>query len=91
MKSRLLAVCLAAALHGAGRSPEIPFEKIVLDYGASETCAFADINGDKRLDVVSGENWYEAPSWKKHKFRDLPFTNNYVDAFSDLPLDVDAD
>jgi len=91
MKSRLVPVFLAAALHGAGRSPEIPFEKIALDSGANETCAFADINGDKRLDIVSGENWYEAPSWKKHKFRELPFSNNYVDAFSDLPLDIDAD
>jgi hypothetical protein len=38
-----------------------------------------------------GENWYEAPQWTRHHFRDLPFTNNYIDDFSDLPLDVNGD
>ena len=76
---------------GATRTPELTFQKIELDTGANETAAFADINGDGRLDVVSGENWYENPTWKKHNFRDLPFENNYIDNFSDLPLDVDGD
>ena len=44
-----------------------------------------------RLDIVSGENWYEAPKWTRHHFRDLAFTNNYIDDFSDLPLDVNGD
>ncbi len=38
-----------------------------------------------------GEHWYEAPRWTKHRFRELGFSNNYVDAFSDLPIDVDGD
>lgn len=90
--------CVAIALvflvptsWGAVRSSEIPFEKKTIDLGASETCAFADVNGDGRLDIVSGENWYQAPGWKRHKFRDLDFTNNYVDNFSDLALDVNGD
>ena len=73
------------------RSEEIPFEKHTLDLGSNEACAFADINGDGRLDIVSGENWYEAPKWIKHKFRELSFTNNYIDDFSDLPIDVNGD
>lgn len=83
---------LVAALAFTGSRPdEIQFAKHTLDLGASETCAFADVNGDGRLDIISGENWYESPKWVKHKFRELPFTNNYVDNFSDLPLDVDGD
>ena len=35
--------------------------------------------------------WYEGPQWTKHKFRQIDFTNNYVDDFSDLPLDVNGD
>ena len=31
------------------------------------------------------------PSWTKHKFRELGFSNNYIDDFSDLPVDVDGD
>jgi VCBS repeat protein len=73
------------------RSPDIPFRPLMIDNGASETAAVTDINKDGRLDIVSGENWYEAPSWTKHKFRELNFTNNYYDNFSDLPVDVDGD
>ncbi len=73
------------------RSDEIPFQKHTLDLGSNETCAWVDMNSDGKSDLVSGENWYEAPAWKKHKFRELFYTNNYIDAFSDLPLDVNAD
>ena len=41
--------------------------------------------------MVSGENWYEAPSWKKHHFRDIDYTENYIDDLSTVPLDVDED
>lgn len=78
------------------RPPDISFQIRPLDPGASETAAVADINRDGRLDIVSGENWYEAPArgqtgWTKRKFRDLGFSNNYIDAFSDLAIDVDGD
>jgi hypothetical protein len=73
------------------RPDEIPFEKHIIDLGASETAAIADINGDGKFDIVSGENWYEAPAWTRHKFRALGFQDNYVDNFSDLPLDVNGD
>ena len=92
---RALLVC-TALLSAAGRPPEIAFEKAQLDLGANETCAIADIDGDGKPDIVSGENWFENPgtvrgAWTKHRFRELPFSNNYVDAFSDLILDVDGD
>jgi len=82
---------LPAILLAAPRPPEVSFEKITLDLGANETAAFADVNGDGRLDVVSGENWYEAPRWTKHHFRDLNYSNFYIDNFSDLPVDVNGD
>src|SRR3954453_17191590 len=92
----VLALVLAAA---PGRSPDIPFRPFMIDNGASETAAVADINQDGRLDIVSGENWYEAAragsgqgaSWTKHRFRELNYTSNYYDNFSDLPVDVDGD
>ncbi|MBI3281612.1 MAG: VCBS repeat-containing protein [Acidobacteria bacterium] len=87
----MLAAAVAAVLAAAGRPPEVPFQKHVLDLGANETCTLADVNGDQRVDIVSGENWFEAPGWTKHKFRELPFTNNYIDNFSDLALDVNGD
>ncbi len=77
--------------HEMTRPDEIPFEKHTIDLGSSESAAIADINGDGRLDIVSGENWYEAPHWVKHPFRHIPYTNNYIDDLSTLPLDVDGD
>ena len=43
----------------ATRPPDIPFRIQMLDGGSSETAAVADINSDGRLDIVSGEHWYE--------------------------------
>jgi hypothetical protein len=72
------------SLTATSRSPDIPFTIHLIDNGASETSAGADVNKDGRLDIISGENWYEAlprsgsgqPRWAKHKFRDLNYTNN---------------
>ena len=92
---RIFALCaflaLGSLLHSVTRPGDIPFHKRQIDIGASETAAWADINHDGKLDIVSGENWYEAPTWKRHLFREIPYSNGYVDNFSDLPLDVDGD
>ena len=92
-RSALYAALAAAVpiLWAVGRPPDLHFQKQEIDAGASEAAAVADINGDGKLDVVSGEYWYSAPDWTPHKFRELPFTNGYVDNFSDLPIDVDGD
>jgi hypothetical protein len=85
------ALFCAVSLWSVSRPPDIPFAKHTLDEGANETLAIADINGDGKLDIVSGENWYQAPRWEQHRFRELGFNNNYIDNFSDLPVDVDGD
>ncbi|MCZ2146582.1 MAG: VCBS repeat-containing protein [Bryobacterales bacterium] len=74
-----------------GRAPDIPFQKHEIDLGANESCTWADVNGDGKPDIVSGENWFAAPRWTKHKFRELPFLNNYIDNFSDHGIDVNGD
>ena len=43
----------------------------------SEGVTVADINKDGKLDVITGEFWYEAPSWKAHRIR--PAKADYKD------------
>jgi hypothetical protein len=87
----ILLTTLAVIAFSFGRPPEIPFKKHEIDLGSNEAVTFADINADGKLDIVSGENWYEAPKWMKHTFRELNYSNNYIDDFSDHAIDVNGD
>ena len=46
----------------SSRPPDVPFRIHPIDPGASETAAVADVNRDGRLDIISGEHWYQAPA-----------------------------
>jgi hypothetical protein len=96
----VLSLPFVAGLARAQGSDEIPFRKHTLDLGPSETVDVADMNLDGRLDIISGENWFEqaaptrsseGPRWIKHKFRELPYTDNYLEDLSDLAIDVNGD
>ncbi|HEX5483155.1 MAG TPA: VCBS repeat-containing protein [Terriglobia bacterium] len=77
----------------------ISFRKHTIDLGDSESVTVVDMNGDGRLDIVCGENWYEqgppepgrGPRFIKHKFRDLPYTDYYLEDLTDLAIDVNGD
>jgi hypothetical protein len=56
LPSLFVAFLLAFA---SSRPGEIAFEKHTIDLGASETAAFADINNNGKLDIVSAESGYE--------------------------------
>lgn len=90
MRRLLLSIPLLTLFAGS-RPAEVPFKVHTLDLGAAEAADIADINRDGKLDVIAGEFWYEAPSWKQHRFREVLFTNNYIDALTDLVIDVDRD
>jgi hypothetical protein len=91
MRRFLIPAATAIVLAAASRPPDITFRVRMIDPGATETTAIVDINKDGKPDIVSGDSWYEAPDWKKHSIREINFTQNYVDNFSDLPVDVDGD
>jgi hypothetical protein len=90
----LLVCALAPLTFSTAQEPTYKwpmFRKHLVDAGANESAALADINRDGRLDIVSGENWFAAPDWKKHRLREIGFQNGYVDNFSDMILDVNGD
>lgn len=63
------------------------------DQSPFEACGAADFNGDGKLDIFSGDSWYAAPNWTRHKVRDVPASANphYNEDFCDAPLDVNGD
>lgn len=64
------------------------------DQSPYEACGAADFNGDGKIDIFSGDSWYEAPTWIRHKVRDVPASGpnpHYHEDFSDSPLDVNGD
>lgn len=94
--SAAVATILAATVTSAHeKSPDLKWQKHTInDQSPYEACGAADFNGDGKLDIFSGDSWYEAPTWTKHKVRDVPASApnpHYYEDFSDSPLDVNGD
>lgn len=48
----------------------IGWKKTVIDTKfTSEGVAIGDVNKDGKMDILTGEIWYEAPDWKPHRIR----------------------
>jgi hypothetical protein len=62
------------------------WKKVKLDDGAHEAAAVADVNGDGRLDVLCGHQWYANPTWKPAPLREADRPSTY-----ELACDVNAD
>jgi hypothetical protein len=89
--SMITMILLASTLYAANRPADIPFRVKMIDPGYSETVAVADLNRDGKPDIISGESWYEGPTWKKLPLREIDYSHGYVDNFTDIAMDVDGD
>ncbi|WP_435015808.1 FG-GAP repeat domain-containing protein [Tundrisphaera sp. TA3] len=56
-----------------------------------EAAGVADFDGDGRLDIVSGDTWYNAPDWTRQPTRKVTQQSTYMNDFANLPMDVNAD
>lgn len=88
----VLAVVAGLLAPSSGLGGDLTFRRHVLD-AASEFVAAAvfDVNHDGKLDIVCGEYWYEAPTWKKHLLRKVEILGGRPDGYAHLPLDVNGD
>ncbi|MCA9173682.1 MAG: alpha/beta fold hydrolase [Planctomycetales bacterium] len=88
----ILTAILAANVALAQSPPAVTFARHSLN-DAAEFCACAvfDVNRDGRPDIYSGEWWYEAPHWKRHRVRDVEIIRGRFDDYSSLPMDVNQD
>lgn len=51
-----------------------------------------DVDNDGKLDIVSGDTWYHAPSWTPYPVRKLEAVGRtYRNCFATLPFDVNGD
>ncbi len=80
---------LSAAPLPAGHP--VPFDVQFLYIDANEGCDIADVDGDGRLDVIAGRNWYRNPDWVPRPLRLLPDWNGYVESNGDFAYDVNGD
>lgn len=66
----IMFVLLCAPAYADTPAVTITWKKIVVDKKfRSEGVAIADVNKDGKMDVVTGDVWYEAPDWKAHEIR----------------------
>jgi hypothetical protein len=65
-----LALPLLPAAEKGPAAAKITWKKTVLDTAfRSEGVAVTDVNRDGKMDILNGEVWYEAPTWKRHEVR----------------------
>ena len=85
-------VLILATLASVASAEEVAFKRHVINPRSEfPACAAIDVNHDGKLDIVSGGYWYEAPTWKLHKLRDVEMIRGRYDDYSNLPLDVNGD
>ncbi len=93
MKVAATWVCLVLGLSAralAGGEPEFKKHDINPE-SIFEAAGVFDVDGDGDLDILSGDSWYEAPAWGKHKVRDVERVGTYTNCFGTLPIDADGD
>jgi hypothetical protein len=56
-----------------------------------EAAGAFDVDGDGKIDIVSGDTWYRAPDWKPFPVRKVAKVGTYMNCFSTIPLDVNGD
>ena len=85
----LSSYCLPPLL--AAQTNGIKFKPKLLAIDANEGIDVADIDGDGKLDVVAGRNWYQAPDFAPRPLRLIEDWNGYVQSNGDFCHDVDGD
>lgn len=76
------------------KTPKITWKKITIDKAfRAEGAAVADVNKDGKLDILTGDVWYEAPDWKMHVIRkDRVFDlARYSESFGCFAEDLNGD
>lgn len=74
---------------------EVVFRKVVVDNRfVAEGVAVGDVNRDRKLDILAGNVWYEAPLWTPHEIapvQTVDLKNAYSNCFHCWAADLNRD
>jgi hypothetical protein len=57
----------------------------------NEAAGAFDVDNDGKIDILSGDTWYQAPDWKPYPVRKVEQIGTYTTDFANIPLDVNGD
>jgi len=69
----------------------VKFDIRLLTVDANEGCDIADFDGDGKLDVVAGRNWYRNGEWIPRPVRSIEDNRGYVRSNGEWAFDVNGD
>ena len=89
----LIALALAALVAQDATADEPRWKKHDINArSVFEGAGVFDVDNDGKLDIVSGDTWYNAPDWTPYPVRKLePVGRTYRNCFATLPLDANGD
>ncbi len=88
----VIATALAALItHPVLAQHPIRFDVEQLTVDSNEGCDIADIDGDGKLDVVAGRNWYRNGDWTPRPVRLIEDRDGYVRSNGEWAYDVNGD
>jgi hypothetical protein len=96
LSSAVVAISLSTLSSSASAGENVQWERISVEpVFRSEGVAAADINHDGKTDVIHGDAWYEAPTWKMHPIRELKDRGDgaggYSNSFANWTYDLNGD
>ncbi len=96
--TRLLCVIVTGLIVGqinpeilSAQDDTIRFRPHLLTVDANEGIDLADVDGDQKLDVIAGRNWFRAPEFAPRPLRTIEDWNGYVQSNGDFTWDVNGD
>lgn len=92
-RTPLLGLALAASLVAPTLADDVRWKKHDINpRSVFEGAAAFDVDNDGKIDILSGDTWYNAPDWTPYPVRKLePVGRTYRNCFATLPFDVNGD